>query len=430
MAHPPVRSFNREGLLGPPVDGWWGADAPAKFSYERPPGLHGIEVEYALADTLARTPEKWWTDGLDVAIEFEPTAGRKTLLYRRHLDARYNPGDRGLQKASAELPLNQPGRINVWFSPGAKSDASSDWAAIKSVRGIGAPLGVSFRSQALSALHIETPLGVASLVEQDAKVVMVHAPSTVELPLRPGMFRLGGVLGLLPAAWAGPKGSAGAIFEVWHQPPTGEAKRLFSQRVDPVHNASDRGPLPFVAAIPQPAAGTLRLVTRPAHPEDNAFNYTYWGELVAREFPAVLITPDGPIAQSDVEAKFGFDELDEAGRTVTFLHAPSRLVFPLTRKFTRLRGEFGLTAAAYGGAERTDGARFLVEYEDPAGQRTVLWQRELDPQDVAADRGFIPFSVDLLANHAPGRLILRTDARDGRGYTRAWTFWHRLQLEP
>jgi hypothetical protein len=266
-------------------------------------------------------------------------------------------------------------------------------------------------------------------VEQAANVVMVHAPSTVDLPLRPGMFRLVGVMGLLPAAWTGPKGSAGAIFEIWHQPPAGEARRLLSQRVDPVHNESHRGLQPFAVSIPQPAAGTLRLVTKPAHPEDNAFNYTYWGELAARGFLGSINSPDGLIAQTEVEARFGFDELEEAGEPVTFVHAPSRLVFPLTRSYARLHGEIGLTAAAYSGTERTDGARFLVEYENASGQRTVLWQRDLDPQDVAADRGFVPFSVDLPANIASGRLILRTDARDGRGYTRAWTFWHKLQLE-
>jgi hypothetical protein len=143
-----------------------------------------------------------------------------------------------------------------------------------------------------------------------------------------------------------------------------------------------------------------------------------------------LTTPGGPVPQSEVEARYGYSELDEAGQTVTFVHAPSRIVFPLPRHFTRLSGEFGLTAAAYAGSERTDGARFIVEYEDASGQRRILWQRDLNPQDVATDRGFIPFNVDLPTSGAPGRVILRTDSRDGHGYTRAWTFWHGLRLEP
>ena len=132
-SYPPVSSFNRGGL-GPPIDGLWAADAPAKFVYDRPPGLYGVAVQYKMADILARTPEQWWTDGLDFAIEFESISGKKTMLSRRHLDARYNPADRGLQKATALLPLHEPGRIVVWFSPGNRSDASSDWASAGSGR--------------------------------------------------------------------------------------------------------------------------------------------------------------------------------------------------------------------------------------------------------------------------------------------------------
>ena len=146
----------------------------------------------------------------------------------------------------------------------------------------------------------------------------------------------------------------------------------------------------------------------------------------------MIATPEGTIPSSEIQARYGYAEMGEGGQTVTFAHAPSRMVFPLPRPFARLRGEIGLIAAAYGGSasERTAGARFVVEYEEASGRRTVLWQRDLDPQDVAADRGFLPFSVDLPATGAPGRVILRTDARDGQGYARAWTYWHNLHLEP
>jgi len=429
-AYPPVFSFNREGALGPALNGLWGADAPARFVYERPPGLYGVEVEYKMMDILSRTPERWWTDGLEFVIEFESLTGKKTRLYRRHLDARFRSYDRGVQRASVMLPLYEPGHINIWFSPGTKSDPTSDWAFIKSVTGIGAPIGIRFHGLSLSATHIDTPHAIAPFVESNAKVLMVHAPSTIELPLRSGMYRISGVFGLLPTAWTGPKGSAGAVFEVWHQPPAGEAKLLLTQLADPVHNESHRGPQPFVVSVPQPAVGALHLKIRPAHPEDDAFNYTYWGELAAEDFPAFLASPDGPIPHREIDAKYGFDQMGEAGQTVTFLHAPSRAVFALPRPYARLRGEFGLMASAYSGTEPTAGARFLVEYEDASGRRSVLWQRDLNPQDVAGDRGFQAFSVDLPADSAAGRLILRTDARDGHGYTRAWTFWHDLHVEP
>lgn len=426
----PVIAVNRDGPLKPSADLTWSADAPAKFVYERPVGLYGVEVEYKMADILSEQPKKWWTDGIDFAIEFESSKGKKTMLHRRRLDARFNANDRGVQKVSVSLPLDEPGCIILWFSPGSMSDSSSDWASLLAVRGQGAPLSILFRGQPVSATRFETPYGFAPFEDEQVKVLMVHAPSTVELPLLPGMFHLTGVLGLMPTAWSGPKGSAGAVFEIWHLPVGGEPTKLFTQLVDAVHNKNHRGPQRFSVQLPQPASGSIRLVTRPAHAEDNAFNYTYWGELVAGKFPAALATPGQPVPYSEIEARYGYNVLGEAGKDVTFVHAPSRMAFDLPRPFARLRGEIGLTESAYSGDQPTAGARFLVEHEDSSGRRIVLWQRDLDPQQVAADRGFIPFSVDLPADDASGRLILRTDARDGHGYDRAWTFWHNLRLEP
>lgn len=429
--YPPVVATNWAGAVPPAMDGRWQANAPARFVYERPPGLSEIEVEYQLADQLVQDPDKWKTDGLDFAIAFETRAGRRTILLRRHLDARRGAGDHGLQTARVNLPVNSPGRIIILFSPGYVSDPSCDWALIKAVRGYGMPLVVTYRDQPVSSSRFDAPMGYAPMVEQQAKVMMLHAPSTVEFPLRTGMHRLTGVLGLLSPAWNGPKGSGGAMFEIWHLPPDGEPKLLHSQLADPVHNEGHRGLQRFSISLPQPATGALRLVTRPAHPTDNAFNYTYWGELVAREFPAALATPGASVPHAEIEAKYGYDSLEEAGKTVLFAHAPSRLVFPLPSHFARLRGEFGLLANAYlNSSEPTEGARFVVEYETSSGQRTVLWQRDLNPQELVADRGFIPFSVDLPAVGEPGRIILRTAAREGHGYTRAWTFWHGLTLEP
>ena len=427
-SYPPLVAFNRNGAIARLPNGLWNAEAPAKIAYTRPQGLYGIEVEYALDEALARDPERWKTDGVDLVVQFVNQAGNATELYRRHLDARYSVIDQGPQKAVVHLPTADRGEVVIWFSPGKESDASCDWARVQSVRGISAPIGLVFRGQSHSAYRIETGHGMTPFMEQNVDVLMVHAPSVIEFALAPGMYRLSGVLGFLPEAWKGPKGSAGAIFEVWHLPPGGPPKLVYHQLLDPVHNPQNRGIQTFSTILPSPATGAIRLVTRPAHPEDNAFNYTYWGQLVAEEFPARIATPGLPIRFQEIEARFGFSEMDEAGEKVIFAHAPSQIVFPLDGKLTRLQGKFGLIVAAYSGREPTEGARFAVVFEDPSGQRTVLWSREIDPQAVPGDRGFLPFSVTVPAQS--GHLILRTDARAGHNYARAWSFWHDLQLEP
>ena len=242
------------------------------------------------------------------------------------------------------------------------------------------------------------------------------------------MHQLRGSFGLLPEAWTGPQRSAGAVFEVLHLPPEGEPRVLFSQLADPAHNSAHRGPQDFSADLPYPSTGRLRLSVRPAHPEDNAFNYTYWGPLDVAEFQAEITTPAGPLRSVAAETQYGFAHMDEAGRPVVLAHAPAHLAFPLPPGARRLSGEHGLLAAAANGPGAADGGRFVVEWEDASGRRSVLWEKVLNPRDVPADRGFHPFQVTLPAG-ASGRLWLRTEARPGGSLSRAWTFWSGLRLE-
>lgn len=426
-SYAPLSSFNGNGAVPAAQYGAWNADAPAEFVYERPPGVFVVEIDYAMADTLGQEPERWWTDGIEFAVQFENRLGQKNFLLRRHLDPRIHPEDRGLQ--TARVPVNEPGRIHVWFSPGGVSDSSADWASIKAVRGSSVPLSVQFRGQPVRPTEVRTPLGLAPFTVENAPVLMIHAPSQIELPLLPGMYRLNGLYGMMDSSWSGPKGTAGTVFEVWHVPPQGEPHHLASMTLDPVRNPKHRGPQRFSIVLPQGAAGKIRLLTYAAPGTLNDFNYTYWGQLEFQEFSTTLASPDGAVRNIGSDAQFGFAQVDEAGREVIFAHPPARLDFQLPRPYARLRGEIGLIAAAYAGSDRSSGARFVIDYEGPDGHRTVLWQRELDPQNVAADRGFVPFTVDLPADAQRARISLRTEARTGMPLTRAWAFWHNLHLE-
>lgn len=418
--HGPMRRFTTRDF--------WDAHAPAKIAYERPPGLYGIELDYQLDDLLTQGPGRFKTDGVETVVRFENERGEVKELLRRRLDATRHATDRGPQHEQVLLPLNEPGRLTIWFSPGPESDVASDWVWLKSVRGIGAPAKLFFRGQHLSATRIATPLGLARMQEGLLEVTMVHAPSEMEFELRPGMHRLKGTYGMLPTAWNGPKGSAGATFEIWHLPPRGDARRLFQIRLNPVHIPTDRGPRAFEIELPKPAEGSIRLVTLPTHPQDNAFNHTYWAALTAEEFQATIATPGRPILHEKITAPNGFNELSQDGRMVTYVHAPAELVFPRPAALHRLTGSCGLLASAYSEKEATEGARFIIEGEDADGRRVELWSRELDPQSDPADRGFIPFAVSL--PDGPVRLVFRTDARAGHGVNRGWTFWHALRLDP
>ncbi len=428
-----IAPLEATNLYGPmqrlPGSNLWDAQTPAKLVYERPPDLYALELEFGIADIVYQQPEKWKSDGAEVVVQFASESGQLHTLYRRNLNPQATGGDRGLQKERVFLPFNEAGRIILWITPGALSDASSDLAYWQAIRGVGAPGPIFFRDQQIAATHVETPYRLEPLYLDGNNVVLVHAPSQLDFPLQKGMHRLTGVLGLHPNAWTGPKQSAGTVFEFWHVPPSGPPRLLQQVPCDPAHNPAQRGPQPFSVNLPYPTEGLLRLVTRPAHPQDNAFNHTYWGALTAEEFSATIQAADGPLRSTQAETTYGFADLDEANRPVLFAHAPSRLAFPLPRGGPRLSGEIGLLAKSALGPDATDGGLFVVEVEDAAGRRTIVWQRELNPRDVPADRGFIPFSVKL-PPLASGQLILRTEARSGQRLVRAWTYWHALRLEP
>ena len=425
----PLEATNLHGQMQRPVNSdRWDAHAPSKLVYERPPGLYVMDLEFGMNDALYEHPDIWKTDGVEVVVQFASQAGKQTTLFRRFLNPQINGGDRGLQKARVLLPVNEPGQIILWMTPGPMSDISSDVAYWKSVRGDGAPGALFFRDRRINATYLETTFGFLELNLKGLDVVMVHAPSQLDFPLQKGMHRLTGTLGLLPGAWTGPQKSAGAVFEFWHVPPAGAPVLLHHFQADPGHNPAQRGAQAFSVDLPYPTEGVLRLVTRPAHPQDNAFNYTYWGPLIAEEFTATIQTAGLPIRSILAETTFGFTDMEEAKRMVLFAHAPSRLEFPLTPGLRRLTGEIGLVATARDGPDATAGGLFVVEVADAAGRRTMVWQRELNPRDVADDRGFIPFAADLPEADSV-RLILRTEARPGQRPIRSWTFWHNLRLE-
>lgn len=426
----PLIATNGDGVMTrEPGEGLWNAQAPARIVYERPPGLVGVEFEYKMGDVLVAEPRRWHTDGVDVVVQFEDKRGKRTELYRRHLDARFNQADQGLQRQQVTLPPDEPGRVTVWFSPGRASDSSCDWVQLKAIRGIGVPVSLAFRDRQIFPARISAPFGLARMNDGDLEATLAHAPSEIEFELRPGMRRLTGIFGMVSSAWTGPKGSVGATFEVWHLPANGKPSRLYQAQLDPVHVAKDRERQTLLVPLPSPAEGRIRLMTLPTHPEDNSFNHTYWAALTAEGSPPVITRHGSALEPEKVVARFGYSEMEYQQRWVLYAHAPSEIVCRPSADVRHLTGSFGLIDQAYAGSERCEGARFVVEGEYANGQRVELWSRELDPQNRPEDRGFISFSLPVPPDDFE-RLVFRTDARPGHGLSRAWTFWHDLRLDP
>jgi len=111
-------------------------------------------------------------------------------------------------------------------------------------------------------------------------------------------------------------------------------------------------------------------------------------------------------------------------------HAPSRLVTTVPPHSFRVLGGFGIFEGAYARPrpEATDGAEFIVEHISPAGQRTVLFQRYLDPSALVADRGLQPFEVDLPST-AGGQVVFSINPGPSGSNGYDWSYWYDLRFE-
>lgn len=134
------------------------------------------------------------------------------------------------------------------------------------------------------------------------------------------------------------------------------------------------------------------------------------------------------LAPRSVQAPYGAQAREEAGRMVYFAHAPSVIAYPIEAKAETLRGFFALRPAAYAETNTgpTDGAEFIVDWIDRNGTRTNLFRRLINPREVATDRGEQPFSVRL-----PGREgVVELIASPGPAGNAAsdWSYWSELLL--
>ena len=69
------------------------------------------------------------------------------------------------------------------------------------------------------------------------------------------------------------------------------------------------------------------------------------------------------------------------------LHAPSVLSYTLHGDERHVSFDYGFQEGAYSRGGQTDGARFVVELQEPGQPAKILFDRHLQPVAAAADRG-------------------------------------------
>ena len=121
-------TFNGPGLTPQEMD-LWGAHAPSRLVYERPPALRAVSFSYGLdAGSYADPNPGKHTDGVEVSVQFAGRDGKVTTLFHRQLAPASIPGDRGMQSGRVELPPDQPGRLLFIMGPGPQNNNAFDWS--------------------------------------------------------------------------------------------------------------------------------------------------------------------------------------------------------------------------------------------------------------------------------------------------------------
>jgi hypothetical protein len=166
------------------------------------------------------------------------------------------------------LPALTPSRLNILINQGRQAFALAYGASRSRLIVSSAPFGMSI---AIASSH---------------PVLFAHAPAALEFTLDASMRTITGEFGLLDGSWNqrnATKGqTAGIVFIAEQVAANGQVTELWRQILSPAQILADRDLKYFSFKLAEPVNGRLRLKSAAAHPPDNSFGYSYWGNLIAK----------------------------------------------------------------------------------------------------------------------------------------------------
>lgn len=258
----------------------WDAHAPSRLVYRRRPELVDVEFSFGIHEEAYQRESEQRTDGIAVVVLFEDERGRTTQLYHRELFPATNSNDQGLQTGRVTLPNTEPGRLILLITAGRLSNPAFDWVYWKELRGRRLDIALHRGTHWDMPVGQDAPYGITPIEQGTERVTMVHAPSRLTYKAPPTGGRLHGRFGMLDASWSGQGRSEGAVFELRLTSAGAAPLTLWERTLRPFTEAADRGIHEFSVTLPPTRDGAeLELVTRPANPKNNAFNYTFWQQL-------------------------------------------------------------------------------------------------------------------------------------------------------
>jgi hypothetical protein len=166
--------------------------------------------------------------------------------------------------------------------------------------------------------------------------------------------------------------------------------------------------------------------------------------LTLRSYPRTLVHPLSRSERDQVEANMGAtpSRIEALGSSyITCDRVEALMVIAGTAYYDvpagrrRVTGRHGMWAACYDPAlnsaapNTTDGMEFAIEFVGLDGTRHPLFRKRLDPINNPADRGAIPFAVELPPGQDGGILELRTFDKPPHSPNYDWGYWAEIKIE-
>ncbi len=144
---------------------------------------------------------------------------------------------------------------------------------------------------------------------------------------------------------------------------------------------------------------------------------------------STLVLPMTSPRPVKARSKFGFKVGEANGHPMILAHPVSELHFIPPAGATEIDAEFGIVDAAYApnGAAVTDGVGIEIFEIRPDGLRRDLFQRELDPAKIPADRGLQAIHLRAVGPFS-GSVVFKTTPGPKNNLVNDWAYWGTISL--
>lgn len=253
--------------------------APAGLQWTLRGNERRLDFSYGL---VPGAYEQGTTDGCGFTVSLH-RGGLSRTIFRRLVQPRDRPADRGIQQARLILPPVTAGEIlRVAVDVGPNGDNSWDWALL---HGLGftrsrAFLPAQFPSFQRLPDAASSPCDSLFPNRNGPFSLQLPASSVLEFILRGGESRVRFRYGFLPGAYEGGNETDGAHFNVLLRRADGSERILWARTLEPTTRMPDRGPQAADVPLGGIARGD-RLIIRvePGTAGDLTFDWTYVSSL-------------------------------------------------------------------------------------------------------------------------------------------------------